>query len=519
MADYNLTFTGDQTQANLQKAADFSGDPLGDGIYAGAKIYTTYQQYTNDNGALFKLNPSVALGYAINVPVYPEARLDPNLIPYTSFESASTEAIDEFNQDGSDAIDEFNVDGQEAINNLSYDVGFKNVGVFGVGVTVQSPQETLTYNSEELNTTAGPFPYTTTGATPTLDGAGWYNVTLEARKTAAISINLLESQVTYANPGTILAEVLHDTSQQKSYSVPAGAIGKTILSVAGNVLNTVEAGSPYTMELANNIALEIEKNNLAERSYKEVSPLGNKNVYMRDGAVPGANAFPSSATSYTAGQEFVRGMFAGTSGTTNVLIDNATGLSWTALTIELRYEIEDTSKFGQGDEAVYIVDNAGVSHWLKVADVSALTSTLVGNLLTVTVDFAIFAELSISSMRQIGLQDIVGVFGEKNANEVINDMQPELLAARSWVNVTTSRVLGVIYTNTSNNSISIAFTGENNASTVAVEIKVNGTRLLLSTSETTLAVGATLTAELQRGDTYEIKSLVGVNTFTWWELR
>jgi hypothetical protein len=121
---------------------------------------------------------------------------------------------------------------------------------------VQSAQETLTYNGEEFNTTAGPFPYTTTGATPTLDSADWYNVTLEARKTVARSLNVLDSDVTYDTPGEIVSKYIYSASQQLTYSVPAGAIGKTISSVVGNVLNTVEVGGPYELLGVNKSGVE-----------------------------------------------------------------------------------------------------------------------------------------------------------------------------------------------------------------------------------------------------------------------
>ena len=246
--------------------------PLDDGLYAGAKTYTAYDQYLNDTGALFKLNPSVSLGYAINVALYPQAKDDPNLIPYTSFESASTEAIDQFeidgaaaivdfnadgasaivdfnadgvsaisdfNSDGASAINVFNDNGQDAIDNLIFSTGFKNVGVFGIGETVQNAQETLTYNGEEFNTTAGPFPYVTDGATPAADSADWYNVTLEARKTVARSLNVTDNSVIYdTDTVTAIPAYIYSASQQKTYSVPSGAIGELIVSVIGDQLVT-----------------------------------------------------------------------------------------------------------------------------------------------------------------------------------------------------------------------------------------------------------------------------------------
>ena len=122
MANYDLTFTGEETALYLAKARDFSGEPLGDGLYSGTKTYISYQQYLNDNGALFKLNPTVALGYGINIVTYPTANLDPNLIPYTSFESASTEAIAEFNANGTAAIESFDDDATAKTAQIDADV-------------------------------------------------------------------------------------------------------------------------------------------------------------------------------------------------------------------------------------------------------------------------------------------------------------------------------------------------------------------------------------------------------------
>ena len=105
---YDLPYTGDQTAEYLAKARDFSGEVLGNGLYQDGKVYTNYQQYLNDNGALFKLNPSIEAPYNVDLTTYGLAKDDPNLIPYTSFESASTEAIAEFEDSGQEAIENLN---------------------------------------------------------------------------------------------------------------------------------------------------------------------------------------------------------------------------------------------------------------------------------------------------------------------------------------------------------------------------------------------------------------------------
>lgn len=165
----------------------------------------------------------------------------------------------------------------------------------------------------------------------------------------------------------------------------------------------------------------------------EVSPLGNKNVYYRTSMVispdPAITFPPTSGLTgdYAAGEEIVYGTFAGAAGVSDVVITDNLGITWGANSIELRYDIENTTLFTQGDETIYIVDESGARHWLKVADIAALTSTLTVNELAVDIDFAIFAELGITSMLEIGLQDVQGVFGEKDADEVFRSLPADVL--------------------------------------------------------------------------------------------
>ncbi len=247
----------------------------------------------------------------------------------------------------------------------------------------------------------------------------------------------------------------------------------------------------------------------------EVSPLGNKNVFMRSGAVPGADTFPTVATSYTAGQEPLFGLFAGVGGVTDLLVNDAAGLRWEALSIELRYTIEDTSKFLEGDETVYIVDNNGVSRWLKVASIGALSSTLVGNLLTVTIDFAIFAELSIASMHKLGLQDVAGVFGEKNAQGVINSIMPELLRARKITQYSSSRVDGVVYTNTGITPMVISIYGFGDGGDAGLFVDEGPDRVSITPAGS--ANFNSVNYEVQSGQTYRLdKGASATFTVTSW---
>lgn len=142
----------------------------------------------------------------------------------------------------------------EAINSTIYSVGFQNVGVWVIGAVVQNSQQTLTYNGEEYNTTAGPFTVTVNGATPVLDSEDWFNVTLEARKTVARSLNVLDSQVIYASDAaTLLDSVLYiyDSASQKTWAIPLlDSVGKTIVSVVGDTLTTAggSGSNTYTLE-------------------------------------------------------------------------------------------------------------------------------------------------------------------------------------------------------------------------------------------------------------------------------
>ncbi len=170
-----------------------------------------------------------------------------------------------------------------------------------------------------------------------------------------------------------------------------------------------------------------------------VEPLGNKNVYYREAMVISPDpliTFPPTSGltgDYAAGEELVLGTFAGAAGVSDVVITDNLGITWGANSIELRYDIENTSLFTQGDETIYIVDEAGVKRWLKVADIAALTSTLTVNVLAVDFDFALFAELGITSILEMGLQDAQGVFGERSA-EAVNIATLGVVDAQKGIN-------------------------------------------------------------------------------------
>ena len=214
-------------------------------------------------------------------------------------------------------------------------------------------------------------------------------------------------------------------------------------------------------------------------------PLGNKNVYMRTTMVKSPDpsvTFPptSGATGdYGAGVEIVWGLWSG-NGTQNVVISDSSGLSWAVNDVELRYDIENISLFTQGDETVYIVDQSGVKHWLKVSDTTSLTSTLTVNTLAVQVDIGIFAELGITSILQIGLQDALGVFAEVSSQYIINSMQPELLRARTTQDVEASRATGVTYTNTTDTDIFVFATVTGAGAAGDDQVGVSGTIALRS---------------------------------------
>jgi len=146
-------------------------------------------------------------------------------------------------------ISGINQDADDAISNAVYSIGFQNVGAWAIGKVVQNAQQTLTYIGEEFNTTAGPFPVTVDASTPSADTEDWFNVTLEARKTVARSLNVLDSQVIYStDAATLLDNVLYiyDAVTQTTWSIPTlDSTGKTIVSVStlGALVTTGGSGS------------------------------------------------------------------------------------------------------------------------------------------------------------------------------------------------------------------------------------------------------------------------------------
>jgi hypothetical protein len=176
--------------------------------------------------------------------------------------------------------------------------GYKNVGVWAIGKVVQNAQETLTFNGEEFNTTAGTFPVTVDASTPSTDSEDWFNVTLEARKTVARSLNKLDGDVTYAAAGTVVAEIIFDASQQKTYAVPVDAQGKIISSVVGNVLNTT-VGGPYKLNSVETTdTVQTQKTNIPTLSLPpnvaEISTPSDGRLYSISTSVNGLENTPDT---------------------------------------------------------------------------------------------------------------------------------------------------------------------------------------------------------------------------------
>lgn len=280
----------------------------------------------------------------------------------------------------------------------------------------------------------------------------------------------------------------------------------------------IHNGTPWVLEIQAGASNEPGTSRAWRVASGEVQPLGNKNVYMRTTMVPSPDgvAFPSG-TNYTAGQQFVYGMWAGLSGVSGVNITDVGGISWTADTVELRYEIENTALFTQGDETVHIVGNDGVSHWLKVSKSASLTSTLTVNLLTVTVAFSIFSELSITSIRQIGLQDYIGAFGGKNSIEVAAEVSP---TSTTVSNQTGVKAINTEYKNETGGDMHVSVSVAVPPSTSAnLTIDVDG--VLVSGSDAyTTSVGNTmqLTVTVPNNKTYEVKPSAVFTVTSWTEV-
>ncbi|AUR87157.1 hypothetical protein HYP58_gp11 [Vibrio phage 1.097.O._10N.286.49.B3] len=74
------------------------------------------------------------------------------------------------------------------------------------------------------------------------------DVSLNDLEAITRSLNILDSDIIYdTDTVTPIPSYIYSVSQQKTYSVPAGAIGKTIVSVVGDVLET--SGGSYTLNM------------------------------------------------------------------------------------------------------------------------------------------------------------------------------------------------------------------------------------------------------------------------------
>ena len=344
-------------------------------------------------------------------------------------------------------------------------------------------------------------------------------------------LNLSDTPATFGSAHSLVK--MNPAGDGLNYTVAGDGMVIDNASIRMDLTNLTPSTSTNTSIVAistagvnNSVVLEdvIKKYTDVIDTYTE--PLGNKNVYMRRSMVkspdPSVIFPPASGITgdYGSNVEIVWGLWSG-NGTQNVVISDTSGLSWASNTVELRYDIENTSLFTQDNETVYIVDQSGVNHWLKVADTSSLTSTLTVNTLAVQVDFGIFAELGITSILQMGLQDIVGVFGEKNAEDVNGTIKTQHEAKRTWN--TTTNLTGVVYMNDTAGDIEVHMSFRvSSGSVMLVYIDSILFSEIGATASTVDLISVSESFTVGRGSTYQfVKDDAGgnINTINWMEYR
>jgi hypothetical protein len=133
--------------------------------------------------------------------------------------------------------------------------GYSVDGDFATLPTITAPNQVLTsksvvgYEGFVWRYTGGALPYTPSGSDPTQapELGKWVAVAIGELQTIARSLNVNDSDIIYdTDTVTPIPSYIYSSSQQKTYSVPAGAQGKIISSVVGSTLNTT-VGGPYTL--------------------------------------------------------------------------------------------------------------------------------------------------------------------------------------------------------------------------------------------------------------------------------
>ncbi len=132
---------------------------------------------------------------------------------------------------------------ENAVNSAGFDF---TLGSFASGVLVSNANQVLNYEGNWYKASAA-TPFTTDGATPTLDSREWLAISLQPLQQVLRSLNLPDSAgILDTDTVTPIPEIIYSIQQQKAYAVPAAAQGKTLVSVVDNVLN-VTVGGPYLL--------------------------------------------------------------------------------------------------------------------------------------------------------------------------------------------------------------------------------------------------------------------------------
>ncbi|GAF94274.1 unnamed protein product, partial [marine sediment metagenome] len=153
--------------------------------------------------------------------------------------------------DATTLLEQIASDGDTAIANTGYDF---SLGAFAAGKVVVNANQALHHNDIYYRTTAA-LPYTITGATPEADPASWLAISLQPLQQVARSLNISDNTVILdTDTATPIPAYIYSASQQKTYSVPSGAQGQTIVSVVGRELETnISSPATYTLKLVSTV--------------------------------------------------------------------------------------------------------------------------------------------------------------------------------------------------------------------------------------------------------------------------
>lgn len=331
-------------------------------------------------------------------------------------------------------------------------------------------------------------------------------------------VNPPDAAYPYSSPKNATTDTAEDgTPVEEKWVGDVWGFNQSVMSEAGVTPNgqTESVSNPQILTALKSV---IESDG---KTYREARPLNNDwNGYLdpaHQGQLPSPDGYPATSsaggTVYALNDEWSINCFSGSS--SNTISSDAEGVIFSgSIYKKYEYTAEQIALIDENKIPVFIKAQDGKSFYFKNGDVGVTVSKS-GTTLTVTISAAIFGVTGINKVWRFFVTDKAGSVVELSPDVLANSVLSSK-DFRLWINETSSRTLGVVYTNSKPYPIKIkAYSSL--STTPIITITVDGD--VIDSSDTNISFSrVSAEAIVPSGSSYAV-NITNANLEKWSEYK